>query len=82
MQFERLRFALSRARHAAIGAAIGGAVGGLFSRNAASSGAALGALTGATFGELRMNAGTGLDKMKERSQETVEQIVPKSGSEE
>lgn len=82
MEFQRLRYALSRARHAAIGAAIGGAIGGLFSRNAASSGAALGALTGATFGELRMEAGTGLDRMKQRSQETVEQIVPRSASEE
>lgn len=80
MEFERLRFAFSRARHAAIGAAIGGGIGGLFSRNAASSGAAIGALTGATFGELRANAGTGIDRVKQRSQETVEQIVPRSSA--
>jgi hypothetical protein len=78
MEFQRIRFALSRARHAAIGAAIGGAIGGLFSRNGASSGAAIGGLAGATFGELRANAGTGIDRFKQRGQETVKQIVPNS----
>jgi len=78
MKFERIRFALSRARHAAIGAAIGGAVGGLFSRNAASSGAAIGGLVGAMVGELRVNAGSGIDRVKERGQKTFEGIVPQS----
>jgi len=89
MKFERIRFALSRARHAAIGAAIGvndrddpeadarkGWVE--FSRNAASSGAAIGGLVGAMVGELRVNAGSGIDRVKERGQKTFEGIVPQS----
>jgi len=71
----RIRRVLSRARYAAIGGAIGGAVGGLISRNAASSGAALGALAGAFIGETRADASSRIDEIKERGEETVDEIV-------
>lgn len=69
----KLKLALGRARHAAIGAAAGAFLGGLINKNFASSGGAVGALIGAAIGEKRVSAGSFVESVKQRKADGVDE---------
>ena len=82
MWTDKIRRALSRSRHAAIGAAFGAFLGGLISREAASTGGALGALVGALIGETRFSAESRIDEVRQSGRGKLDRFRSEEPAEE